>query len=75
MHRISPLLCHRDVKSFNYLVDYELNAKIADLELGGEDDKIDAARDGMLCCWLAPEVLSGEGTHTQVNTYSGFLTF
>lgn len=34
LHGLSPKHCHRDVKSFNFLVDAQLNAKIADLELG-----------------------------------------
>eukprot|EP01038_Epipyxis_sp_PR26KG_P004307 gene4307-6103_t len=34
LHAFSPDLCHRDVKSFNFLVDNQLNAKISDLELG-----------------------------------------
>ena len=37
MHDYSSTLCHRDVKSFNFLVDSQLNTKIADLELGGND--------------------------------------
>lgn len=39
LHSHSSTLCHRDVKSFNFLVDSQLNAKIADLELGGDDDE------------------------------------
>jgi len=39
LHNYSETLCHRDVKSFNFLVDSQLNAKIADLELGGDDDE------------------------------------
>lgn len=38
LHSYSSTLCHRDVKSFNFLVDSQLNAKIADLELGGDDE-------------------------------------
>ena len=34
VHGYSSELCHRDIKSFNYLIDSQLNAKIADLELG-----------------------------------------
>lgn len=34
LHTCSKGLCHRDVKSFNFLVDSQLNAKISDLELG-----------------------------------------
>jgi serine/threonine protein kinase len=36
VHSFSPTLCHRDVKSFNFLVDSQLTVKIADLELGDE---------------------------------------
>ena len=35
LHKYSPDLCHRDIKSSNFLVDGQLNAKICDLELGG----------------------------------------
>jgi serine/threonine protein kinase len=40
VHRIGRDVIHRDVKSYNFLVDSQLNAKIADLELGiiGEGD-------------------------------------
>lgn len=34
LHSHSPDLCHRDIKSFNFLIDSQLNAKIADLDLG-----------------------------------------
>lgn len=40
LHAFSPDLCHRDVKSFNFLVDHQFNAKIADLELGVASDII-----------------------------------
>jgi serine/threonine protein kinase len=33
LHTFSSELCHRDIKSFNFLVDEHLNAKILDLEL------------------------------------------
>jgi serine/threonine protein kinase len=36
LHGVSPDLCHRDVKSMNFLVDHQMNVKIADLELGGK---------------------------------------
>lgn len=34
MHRISETFVHRDIKSFNFLVDAQLVVKVADLELG-----------------------------------------
>ena len=34
MHRLGQQVCHRDVKSLNFLVDCQLTAKLADLELG-----------------------------------------
>ena len=34
LHAHSRDLCHRDIKSFNFLVDDQFNAKLADLELG-----------------------------------------
>lgn len=37
VHSYDRKLCHRDIKSFNFLVDAQLNAKIADLELGLTD--------------------------------------
>lgn len=36
LHSYSSTLCHRDIKSFNFLIDSQLNAKIADLDLGHE---------------------------------------
>lgn len=36
LHSYSPTLCHRDIKSFNFLIDSQLNAKIADLDLGDD---------------------------------------
>jgi serine/threonine protein kinase len=38
LHRMAQNICHRDVKSYNFLVDGQLNAKISDLELGITDD-------------------------------------
>ena len=34
MHGIGADVIHRDVKSYNFLVDHQLNCKVADLELG-----------------------------------------
>lgn len=46
VHSFSSTLCHRDVKSFNFLVDCQFNVKIADLELG--DAKGDIKRDQII---------------------------
>lgn len=40
LHSMSSTLCHRDIKSFNFLVDKYLVVKLADLELGDNDDKV-----------------------------------
>jgi serine/threonine protein kinase len=34
LHSYSPDLTHRDIKSFNFLIDSQLRAKVADLDLG-----------------------------------------
>lgn len=47
VHAYDPTLCHRDVKSFNFLVDAQLNVKIADLELGTSDTKTSSLRHTM----------------------------
>jgi hypothetical protein len=39
IHSFSPFLCHRDIKSFNFLVDSNLTVKIADLELGDDQQQ------------------------------------
>ena len=46
LHSYSPDLCHRDIKSFNYLIDSQLNAKIADLDLGEHTDCVRGPSDG-----------------------------
>jgi serine/threonine protein kinase len=43
LHSLDGTLCHRDVKSFNFLVDEQLNTKIADLELGVELDSLSSS--------------------------------
>lgn len=45
LHAFSPDICHRDVKSFNFLVDHRFNAKIADLELGTTEKVVSKDRD------------------------------
>ena len=45
VHGFRSDLCHRDVKSFNFLCDSQFNAKIADLELGTGDKVVDERED------------------------------
>lgn len=59
LHSYSSSLCHKDIKSFNFLVNHQLNVKIADLESGGTENKfIDQV--GMTISWQSPEVLKGD---------------
>lgn len=60
VHSCDPSLCHRDVKSFNFLVDDKFHVKIADLELGGQQTPIAVNVSELLPHWLAPEVLDGK---------------
>lgn len=46
LHSFAQNLCHRDVKSFNFLVDEKLNAKLSDLELGTAAADDDPAASG-----------------------------
>ena len=69
VHSVNISMCHRDVKSFNFLVDGHLNVKIADLELGTNmDEFIDV--DDILVNWLAPEVIQGGAYRQSADVYS-----
>jgi hypothetical protein len=59
LHSFSSSLCHKDIKSFNFLVNHQLNVKIADLELGGCDNKF-TDQVGMTISWQSPEVIKGD---------------
>jgi hypothetical protein len=45
IHAHNPNLCHRDIKSFNFLVDDKLNVKIADLEFGADERLLSSDED------------------------------
>lgn len=66
LHAVGEEVVHRDIKSFNFLVDAQLNAKLADLELGvaGKQEEIDP--ETLLPNWTAPEVLLGK-VYTQAS--------
>jgi serine/threonine protein kinase len=44
LHSHGPDMVHRDIKSFNFLVDHQLNCKLADLELGSESTRRKSAK-------------------------------
>ena len=67
LHALNDTIVHRDIKSMNFLVDGQLNAKLADLELGqeesgavqlplGEGEEGGEQRPDYLLNWMPPEV-------------------
>jgi hypothetical protein len=85
LHALNDSIVHRDIKSFNFLVDHQLNAKLADLELGANSEygqfeirNIDdnALFDSdFLANWIAPEVLQ-QAPYTQASDiYAMALVF
>ena len=84
LHALSDSVIHRDIKSFNFLVDHQLNAKLADLELGADTDmqfEIKNIDDNalfdydFLANWIAPEVLQ-QAPYTQASDiYAMSLVF
>lgn len=62
LHAFSEDLVHRDIKSMNFLVDGQLTAKLADLELGQVESLSEKKSpnskntQGFLLNWMPPEV-------------------
>jgi serine/threonine protein kinase len=71
LHRLKPMIIHRDLKSNNILVDTDWTAKIADFGLSkikGEASQV----TGMLGTpgWTAPEIYKNERYNEKVDVYS-----
>jgi serine/threonine protein kinase len=64
LHSLSKSMCHHDIKSFNFLVDFDLNTKLCDLELGSSNDELAVDSGEMLVNWMPPEILQN-GIYTQ----------
>lgn len=67
LHALNDTIVHRDIKSMNFLVDGQLNVKLADLELGQEEtapevaagattSSTEAPAPNYLLNWMPPEV-------------------
>lgn len=74
LHSLGPEYVHRDIKSLNFLVDGQLNSKLADLELGAETNET-AARsalvsDDLLENWAAPELFDNQPYTQKCDVYS-----
>lgn len=71
LHSMGQSLVHRDIKSFNFLVDAQLNAKLADLELGMDSQDVGEVNpENLLPNWAAPEVLLGQPYTQESDVYS-----
>lgn len=81
LHRYQGV-CHRDIKSFNFLVDGQLTAKVADLELGvgkslvkgyrkqqrKEQEEVEWNRLKEWCCCGEPELEMERGSEVDKDT-------
>ena len=61
LHSLNDTTVHRDIKSMNFLVDGQLNVKLADLELGQDETSRSASGTSQedvdyLLNWMPPEV-------------------
>ena len=61
LYSLNDTTVHRDIKSLNFLVDGQLNVKLADLELGQDETSRTASGTSQedvdhLLNWMPPEV-------------------
>ncbi|KAL4422525.1 hypothetical protein ABPG75_008722 [Micractinium tetrahymenae] len=74
LHRHSPAIIHRDVKSPNLLVDEHMRIKVADFNLSKIlHPDIHATTQSSIASnpiWLAPEVMAGERPSAASDVYS-----
>lgn len=84
LHALNHSVVHRDIKSFNFLVDHQLNAKLADLELGSNTDDMFEIKNiddnslfdcDFLANWIAPEVLQNSPYTQASDIYAMSLVF
>mmetsp|Transcript_19661 Transcript_19661/g.31214 ORF Transcript_19661/g.31214 Transcript_19661/m.31214 type:complete len:679 (+) Transcript_19661:78-2114(+) len=71
-------ICHRDLKSMNFLVDENMRVKIADLEGQEESENHDQLEETQhLEClnWVPPEALEGEGYEKCGDIYALGMVF
>jgi hypothetical protein len=70
LHALSDSIVHRDIKSMNFLVDSQLNAKLADLELGRDEAKeeieVGTSANDFLLNWMPPEFMMNR-TYTKAS--------
>lgn len=69
LHAYAPDLCHRDIKSMNFLVNRHFHVKIADLDLGVEyAERYEKARTDLK---QRPKAKTAGGSHTNSRNGSG----
>eukprot|EP00002_Diphylleia_rotans_P028704 TRINITY_DN5797_c0_g1_i5.p1 TRINITY_DN5797_c0_g1~~TRINITY_DN5797_c0_g1_i5.p1 ORF type:complete len:632 (+),score=105.83 TRINITY_DN5797_c0_g1_i5:679-2574(+) len=79
LHAQNPPILHKDIKSLNFLVDEDLNVKIADLELSSEKS-LNEREDAMLPStvhWTAPELMKEKRStyNEKCDIYSTAIVF